>query len=182
VARLQAGQLVEGQPGDGLVVCAPSPESVGRSMSLMLRLGLEPISHKKVLEVRRLIEVEIAKLAAERRTEADLERLAEILAGAERCREDPVCFPQIDVEFHRALALATQNGLYVILMDAVADTLTDYRRVGFRVQDMPDRSLRHHRAIFEQVHAGSAEGACATMRDHLIEAEETIREAQAFFR
>jgi GntR family transcriptional regulator, transcriptional repressor for pyruvate dehydrogenase complex len=180
VARLRARHLVEWQPGSGgLVVSAPSPESVGRSMSLMLRLGQEPIPHDKVLEVRRLIEVEISSLAAERRTEADLQQMAEILAEAERCRGDPVSFPQIDVEFHRALAFATQNELYVALMDAVADTLTNYRSVGFLVQGMPDRSLRHHRAIFEQVQAGSAEGARATMRDHLVEAEQTVREAQS---
>ena len=82
---------MEGQPhSGGLVVSAPSPESVGRSMSLMLRLGREPIPHDKVLEVRRLIEVEIAKLAAERRTEADLQSMAEILAEAERCATTPV--------------------------------------------------------------------------------------------
>jgi GntR family transcriptional repressor for pyruvate dehydrogenase complex len=180
VARLQARHLVEGQSGgSGLVVSAPSPESVGRSMSLMLRLGREPIPHDKVLEVRRLIEVEIAGLAAERRSQADLQHMAAILAEAERCRGDPILFPRLDVEFHRALALATQNELYVILMDAVGDTLTEFRRVAFRVQGMTSRSLRHHRAIFEEVQAGSAEGARAAMRDHLIEAEQTIREAQS---
>jgi GntR family transcriptional repressor for pyruvate dehydrogenase complex len=179
VARLQARHLVEGQPGSGgLVVSAPSPESVGRSMSLMLRLGREPISHEKVLEVRRLIEVEIAKLAAERRTEADLQRMAEILAEAEERANDPTCFPQLDVEFHRALALATQNELYGVLLDAISDTLMSYRRLALRVAGTTNRALRYHRSVFEQVQAGSIEGARAAMREHMAEAEQTIREAQ----
>jgi DNA-binding FadR family transcriptional regulator len=180
VARLQARHLVEMQPGgSGLVVCAPSPESVGRSMSLMLRLGREPIPHDKVLEVRRLIEVEIAKLAAERRTDADLRQMAEILAEAEERIGDPLSFPQLDVEFHRALALATQNELFVILLDAISDTLMGQRRLALRVPGTTDRALRHHRAVFQQVQAGSIEGACAAMRDHMVEAEQTVREAQS---
>jgi GntR family transcriptional repressor for pyruvate dehydrogenase complex len=179
IARLQARHLVEVQPGSGgLAVSAPSPESVGRSMSLMLRLGREPIPHEKVLEVRRLIEVEIAKLAAERRTEADLQQIAEILAEAEEHIGDPSSFPQLDVEFHRALALATQNELYVILLDAISDTLMSQRRLALRVPGTTDRALRHHRAVFEQVQAGSIEGACRAMRDHMAEAEQTLREAQ----
>jgi len=179
VARLTAQHLVEAQPNTGgLVVSAPSLESVGRSMSLMFRLGRESIPHDKVLEVRRLIEVEISKLAAERRTEADLQRMAEILAEAEEYVNDPAGFPQLDVDFHRALALATQNELYVILLDAISDTLMRYRRLALRVPNTTDRALRHHRAIFEQVQAGSMEGARSAMRDHMIEAEQTVRQAQ----
>jgi GntR family transcriptional repressor for pyruvate dehydrogenase complex len=178
VARLQAQHLVEAQPnGGGLLICAPSPESVGRSMSLMLRVGREEIA-EKALEVRRLIEVEVAKLAAERRTEVDLQRMAAILAEAEKHRDDPIRFPQLDVEFHRALALATQNEYYVILLDAIADTLLSFRLMALRVPGMPGRSLHYHQAIFEQVQAGSAAGARAAMRDHMDEAQQTIREAQ----
>jgi DNA-binding FadR family transcriptional regulator len=82
------------------------------------------------------------------------------------------------VDFHRALALATQNEYYVILLDAIADTLLSFRLMALRVPGMPGRSLRYHQAIFEQVQAGSAAGACAAMRDHLDEAQQTIREAQ----
>jgi GntR family transcriptional repressor for pyruvate dehydrogenase complex len=177
-SRLMARSLLEAQPG-GLVVCSPSTESVGRSLSLMLRMGQEPLEHERVLEVRRLIEVEIAGLAAERRTEVNLRKMAEILSTAEKLRDDPENFPQLDVAFHRELAIATQNELYVILLDAVSDTLMSYRRVGFRVPGMPDRSLRHHRAIFEQVSAGSVAGAREAMRAHLVEARRTVLEAAA---
>ena len=37
----------------------------------------------------------------------------------------------------------------------------------------------HHRAIFEQVSAGSVEGAREAMRAHLIEARQTVLEAAA---
>jgi GntR family transcriptional regulator, transcriptional repressor for pyruvate dehydrogenase complex len=150
---------------------------VSRSMSLMLRVGREGIA-EKALEVRRLIEVEVAKLAAERHTEADLQRMAAILAEAEKYWDDPIRFPQLDVDFHRALALATQNEYYVILLDAIADTLLSFRLMALRVPGMPGRSLRYHQAIFKQVQAGSAAGARAAMRDHMDEAQQTIHEAQ----
>lgn len=176
-SRLMARSLLETTPGGGLTVCSPSAESVGRSLTLMLRIGQEPFEHEQVLEVRRLIEVEIAGLAAERHTEADLRQMMTILAEAETQRDDPESFPQLDVAFHRALAAATQNELYVVLLDAISDTLTNYRRVGFRVPGMPDRSLTHHRAILEQVNVGSVAGAREAMRAHLVEARQTVLEA-----
>jgi len=178
VSRLAAQGMLEPQPGGGMVITSPSTAAVGRSMTLMMRAGSLRVDHSKVLEVRRLLEIEIAGLAAQHRTSADLARMAALLAEAAEAQQDPVRFPELDVDFHMALAQATQNELFIVLMEAMSDVLVGFRQLSYQVSSMPARSLHHHQAVYAQVTAGSADGARDAMRNHLAEAEQTVREAQ----
>jgi GntR family transcriptional repressor for pyruvate dehydrogenase complex len=181
VRALAAKSLLEVQPGSGTVVRSPTPESVAQSMTLLLRAAQPEADYDKVHEVRRLLEVEIAGLAAERRTIEDLEELETILLDSSETQDDPDCFPECDVAFHAALAQATHNELFPLLLDSMVDIMIKVRQLGFQVPGMPARALKYHRAVFEQVRAGDAEGARQAMREHLIEAEDTMRRALALY-
>jgi GntR family transcriptional repressor for pyruvate dehydrogenase complex len=181
VSALVAKSLLEVQPGSGTVVRGPTTKSVAQSMTLLLRAGQAETDYDKVHEVRRILEVEIAGLAAERRTSEDLKELEEILrqtAEAE-IQDDHKSFPECDVAFHAALARATHNELFLLLLDSMADIMIKVRQLGFEVPDMPMRALKHHCAVFEQVRVGDAEGARRAMHEHLIESEDTMRQALA---
>ena len=181
VRTLVAKSLLEVQPGSGTIVRSPTTKSVAQSMSLLLRAGQPETDYDKVHEVRRILEVEIAGLAAERRTAEDLKEMEEILrqtAEAE-IQDDRDSFPECDVAFHAALARATHNELFSLLLDSMADIMIKVRQLGFEVPDMPMRALKHHCAIFEQIRVGDAEGARQAMREHLIESEDTMRQALA---
>lgn len=179
VRALVAKSLLEVQPGSGTVVRSPTPQTVAQSMTMLLRAGQREIDYDKVHEVRRLIEVEIAGLAAERRTPENLDELAEILRQTSEIQDDQHCFPECDVAFHAALARATHNELFPLLLDSMADVMIKVRELGFTVPGMPTRALKHHRAIYEQVKAGDPERARQAMREHLIESEDTMRQALA---
>ena len=176
VAWLSAKDLLEvrGGAGGGIVVRAPTAELVSNSLSLLLSLEHDPSQHAKVLEVRRLLEVEIAALAAERRNEADLDKLAAILAAHEQVQDDRERFAQLDLDFHVAIASATQNELFVILLDSLRGISLSIRRLGYSTPGNPERALRHHRAILEQIKALNVQGARQAMAAHLNEAEETM--------
>ncbi len=176
IAWLSAKNLLEvrGGAGGGIVVCAPTAEHVSSSLSLLLRLENDPSQHAKVLEVRRLLEVEIAALAAERRTGADLAKMAAILVAHEQVQDDRERFAELDMDFHLAIASATQNELFVILLDSLRGISLSIRRLGYSTPGNPQRALRYHRAILEQIKAGSVQGARDAMLSHLIEAEETM--------
>jgi GntR family transcriptional repressor for pyruvate dehydrogenase complex len=148
-------------------------------MTLWLRAAQPEIDYDKVHEVRRILEVEIAGLAAQRRTTQDLDELQEILRDSSEIQENWGCFPECDVAFHAALARATHNELFPLLLDSMADIMIKVRELGFTVPGMPMRALKHHRAVFQQVRAGDVEGAQQAMREHLIEAEDTMRKALA---
>jgi GntR family transcriptional repressor for pyruvate dehydrogenase complex len=182
VARLSAKDLVEvrGGASGGIVVRSPSAEHVSDTLSFLLRLeDGNPIQHEKVLEVRRLLEVEIAGLAAERRTNADIAKLAAILAAHEQMNSDLARFAELDLDFHMAIASATQNELFVVLLNSLRGILLSIRLLGYSTPGNPDRALRYHRAILEQVRDGNIKGARDAMQSHLFEAEETVHLALA---
>ena len=177
IQGLVARHYLEVKPGNGTYVTSPTVESISSSMRLILRTGNVDADIRKILEVRRLLEVEIAGLAAERRTAADLDELANILKMQSKCCDDREDFSRLDVQFHNALADATHNELFSILVNSIADIMLDMRRLGYQAVGMQERSLKHHQAIYEQIRAGNRDNACLEMEYHLIEAEDIIRQA-----
>jgi GntR family transcriptional repressor for pyruvate dehydrogenase complex len=182
VSGLIAKGLLETRPGGGLVVSSPSAQSVSQSITLMLRGGKAELDFAKVMEVRRTLEVEIARLAALRRTDEDIQQLEEILRVTEEACADRDRFAQCDVEFHSALARATHNELLSVLLDSISDVMFTVRQLGYEVSGTPERALRYHWDVFEQVKAGDPEGARRAMSRHMDEAEHTLRRVQAMHR
>ncbi len=173
---LIAKDLLHVQAGSGTVISAPSGKSLAQSVALLLRNGNSELDIDKVVQVRRLLEIEIAGLAAERRTAEDLARMEETLHQMARV-SDRESFAKSDVDFHTALALATHNELFVLLLDSISDVMLETRRTGYNVPGTPERGLKYHRAIFDQIKAGDPAEARQAMREHLVEGEETLRKA-----
>ena len=83
-----------------------------------------------------------------------------------------------DVAFHNAIAVATHNPLYPVLLGSIADMLIEVRLTGAGLKDTPERALAYHRAIYERIAAGDRAGARKAMQDHLRESEETFKRAR----
>jgi GntR family transcriptional repressor for pyruvate dehydrogenase complex len=176
---LIAKDLLQVRAGSGTVISTPTGKSLAQSMALLLRNSNSELDIDKVVQVRRLLEIEIAALAAERRSAEDLARLEESLDQMVHVSDHREGFAKSDVEFHTALARATHNELFVLLLDSISDVMLEGRRTGFNVPGTPERGLKYHRAIFDQIKAGDPEGARQAMREHLVEAEETLRKAMS---
>ena len=176
---LAAKHLIEIRAGSGTIITGPTVHSVSLSMSLLLSVGGLELSTEKVLEVRRLLEVEIAALAAERRTADDLKKIEEALSHQVSMYSDRDGFAQSDVDFHTALAAATHNEMFEVMLNSISNVMMEMRRIAFVVPGTPERGIAYHQAVFEQVKNGDAEGARQAMRAHLVEAEETMRQATA---
>ncbi len=179
VRALVAKSLLEVRPGSGTMVRHPSVRSVTQSMKLLLRAGNNKLDYDKIHEVRRLLEIEIAGLAAARRTADDIAGLEMLLNDMPRLQHDHERLAQNDVGFHAALARATHNELFSLLLDSVVDTMLQVRQMGLDVPEAPAHGLRHHRAIFAQVAAGNVDGARQAMLDHIVDSENIMRKALA---
>jgi GntR family transcriptional repressor for pyruvate dehydrogenase complex len=177
VRALSAKRLVEVEGGRGTVVRAPSARAAAESMGLLLRVQESAADADKVAEVRRVLENEIAKLAASRRTDADLVLLEALLDAAEQHTDQPDAFIAEDVEFHAALARATHNELFSVLLDSLAQVMLEVRLLALRIPGTPRRSLAHHRAVYAAVAAGDPAAARAAMNEHMDEARETLQRA-----
>jgi GntR family transcriptional repressor for pyruvate dehydrogenase complex len=120
-----------------------------------------------VLEARRALEIPIAALAAERRTEADL---AAIASGLDLMRRE-VANGDIGLEgdgaFHRAVTEAAHNPVLAELMDRLQEAVAETRGESLSQQGRPPRSLADHEAIAAAVVAGDPDAAADAMRAHL---------------
>lgn len=177
VRSLVAKGMLEVKPGSGTAVRMPTAETMGPSMTLFLRGNQTDFDYKQVIEVRRTLEVEIAGLAAERRTDQDLRLLEQILTNTSGIISDRNRFVEWDVSFHAALATATHNELFSLLLDSVVSVMRKAREVGFALPSTPKAALAWHQAIFVEVKKGHGAGARKAMSGHLDEAEKTMRSA-----
>jgi GntR family transcriptional repressor for pyruvate dehydrogenase complex len=168
--------LLDVRAGSGTLVRKPSSETVAASVALLLSMNGQT-TPAKVGEVRRTLEVEIAGLAAQRRTDDDLLRLESILLSAAGTSGDPDTFIETDIAFHAALAQATQNELFSVLLTSIANVMTEVRALGLRVPGTPERALRYHRDVFRWVERGDRDRAREAMDRHMDEAIATMTAA-----
>jgi GntR family transcriptional repressor for pyruvate dehydrogenase complex len=179
VRALAAKQLVDVSVGRGTVVRMPSPKAAAESMKLLLLMQTDGAGVQKVSEIRHIIENEIAALAAERRTEADLERLAGILDEMRAHVDAPDVYITSDVAFHAALAAATQNELFVVVLDSLVEIMIEVRLLTLRVPDIARLALSYHERILEAVRSGDAQAARAIMDEHMDQATAKLLESVA---
>jgi GntR family transcriptional repressor for pyruvate dehydrogenase complex len=177
VTALAAKKLVDVNVGRGTVVRAPSPEAAAESMRMLLRMQSGGADAEKVSEVRHIVENEIAYLAAARRTEQDLHDLELILDETRQHLDDPDIYIKSDVAFHACLARATQNELFVIVLDSLVDVMIEVRLLCLRIPGLTRVALGFHERLFETIKAGDPDAARAVMDAHMDQAADTFRQA-----
>jgi len=170
--------LVRVKPGCGSFVRELSLEDATAPMELFFRLQQAPDSLKNLMEVRRLIEVEVASLAAERATEEDLTRLASSIEEMEGLRGEEDRIPGADLAFHLLIADATHNPLFPLLLSPITDLLSEAIAISYRAPGASDSGLAHHRSIVLWLRAHDAERARDAMCRHIDESERLIRRVQ----
>jgi GntR family transcriptional repressor for pyruvate dehydrogenase complex len=164
VRALVAKGVIEVRSGSGLRVAAVDAAAVSESISLYLRGG--SLDFEKVHEVRALLEVHIAGVAAERATVDDVARLRAVHERMQRESDDVEAAARDDLEFHRTIARATQNDLYLLLMDSIGSALIDIRRENLGSGSTP-MTLGQHEAVLERIAAHDPAGARTAMSAHL---------------
>jgi GntR family transcriptional repressor for pyruvate dehydrogenase complex len=164
VRALVAKGVIEVRSGSGLRVAAVDASAVSESIGLYLR-G-ESMDFEKVHEVRALLEVHIAGIAAERATDDDVRRLREVHERMQRDDGDVDAAALDDLEFHRRIARATQNDLYLLLMDSIGTALIDIRRENLGSGSAP-MTLGQHQAILDRISDRDRDGAREAMAAHL---------------
>jgi GntR family transcriptional repressor for pyruvate dehydrogenase complex len=166
---LAAKGLVEVQAGSGVRVAGVKHDAVTESLSLYLRGQSDGglIDYEKVHEIRAVLEVEMAASAAERRTGEEVERLTEACDGVEAAKGDVDLAAIRDVEFHRAIGMATHNEFYVVLLDALGGILVQVRRTNLVKPSGRRRTITQHREILDAIVNGDPDAAREKMRRHL---------------
>lgn len=177
VKALGVSGLVQAIPGRGTFVTQPSMDTVISNIHLMLTL--EDHSFDDLMVVRRILEVPIASLAAQKGGPDDVGALAQSLELMQCSLTQPMTFIEHDARFHADLARATQSALLFILIQPVMKMLQASREMLSRVPDASVRALECHQQLFRAVAQGDAELAELAMRQHLAQVDaELVRARQ----
>jgi len=165
IRALEEKGLVEVKHGSGVYVSQLSPDSVSGPLALFLRVSRGSLI--ALLEVREILEVEIAGLAAERATEEDKKEMERALLYEAEILDTSDQRFETDLRFHELIAKATHNEVLPILLNPLAELLRENRRVIGELPEMIELSLRDHQAILEALKNKDKEQAREAMRRHL---------------
>lgn len=137
----------------GSFVKAPSTDSVSQGLGLLIRRKKIPVN--ELAEFRLDLEGTVARRAAQRADDSDIERLKKIVAKAHTLLVSPDIdfhdFQSVDLEFHRALAIAAHNQLYEAVLKIVYENISRYfeKHLDFHSKLFSE----HYREMIEMVEA-----------------------------
>jgi GntR family transcriptional regulator, transcriptional repressor for pyruvate dehydrogenase complex len=172
VGSLAARGVIEVRAGSGLRLTAVDASSVTESVRFFVRTS-DVLDYGKVHEVRAMLETHIAGLAAYRATDLDIETIKNWLDRLANSASDMEAAAQCDMEFHRAIARAVDNELYLVLLDSIHGALLDIKRT--LMPGRLEKTVREHKKIADRIAAGDAPGARLAMQQHLETVEEDWR-------
>lgn len=129
----------------------------------------------ELIEVRLLLEVEIAKIAAKRVDSNEILDIENALNIMEKEIEEGEIGIEGDNTFHNALAKAAGNYAMYKMLNMCGDLLSSNRLATLKIPNQPQKSLEDHRKIFQAVKNGNEKEAAILMKQHLIKAQRNLR-------
>ena len=164
---LAAMGLVEPRQGSGLYVRNDPLPMVSRAFTLSV--APTPKSVGQIFEIRRALEAQAARSAAQRRTEAQLVPVREAAAATARAAEtgDGVAFGDADRWFHAAVRAAADNPYLAATLAAVREVQEDVVRLFIDLAGSIAVAAQHHLRVAEAIAASDAAMAGAAMEEHI---------------
>jgi GntR family transcriptional regulator, transcriptional repressor for pyruvate dehydrogenase complex len=178
VKVLREKGLVEAYSGRGTFITDGTSQAMRQSLDLMIKIG-QPEGSARLVEVRGILEPEIAALAATRVEPQLLASMREAIAVMDRALDDADTFIEADNDFHLLVAEAAANPLILSLIDSIVGLLREQRMRIFRVNGGGERGQFHHKRIFAAIERRDPEGAREAMRAHLQQVGEDSRASSA---
>ena len=120
-----------------------------------------------LIDVRFALEVRAAENAASQDAQAEWQQMAASIAAMRAHPANAVACGEDDLEFHTALARATRNPLYPMLIGSLHGLLSRYLTLSHHGRENALETAGQHQEILDAVSAGQAPRAADAMRAHL---------------
>src|SRR6185503_1194916 len=160
---LQSIGLVQIEHGSGVFV-------TGRRPATELSSHFQDIGSELVValaETRWILEPELASLAAERATNEELTEIEDLTRRMEEAAQEGSNFAELDVMFHRQIALAARNPILSQTMESVSDLFLESRKTILLDPAALLRALRYHGLITDALKQRNASQARLLMQGHM---------------
>ncbi|HNZ69211.1 MAG: FadR/GntR family transcriptional regulator [Bacteroidota bacterium] len=159
--RLSARGLINVRKGSGMFVSEINIEDTIKSLNLYYDLKFDSNLISQIIEVRRLFEPEIARLAARNHTEEDISILRDNITDLINCDPDNTQ-QEVDVinRFHLNLSKATGNPIIMITMEPIYNLLPRMRNLIYgNIEGEKEYTLRLQQNILDAVEHGDGQNA-----------------------
>ncbi len=167
--------LIAVKHGSGMMIQEPDQWNYLDPLILFeqLRLGHEAVLND-LLELRRIVEVETAALAALRRTPEDLEVLHTLLEQMKAVLDDSVAYTRLDIAFHDAIFVSAGNRLLTQALRPASQALLVGRLISSQRPGGPAASVQGHEEILQAIESGDEILARTVMRHHIMQFEDDV--------
>lgn len=157
--------LLESKHGVGTIVREIKTSKIIEPLDILLKT--KGITLDDLYQVRSIIEIEIAGLAAKEANDIDLAELHNIVDKMMQINSDSFEYIIADDEFHRTLAKMSRNPLLVMLSDSIRDLMHEVRLAVSSHPELTAIAKADHSSILECVKAKDIIEARRAMKTHL---------------
>lgn len=163
--------MVKTEAGRGTFVTGPAERAAGPAANMAPWRYSQSYSAFDVFQTRALLEGEIAKLAAGRLTQRQLDEMEQATETMERSweKQDVISNVESDLQFHSTIVSACSNVMLQALYQTVRELITETQRQPIPITD-PARmrkSIAEHRRVIEALRLNDGNLAKAEMEMHI---------------
>lgn len=157
--------LVTVSPRRGMAVAAVDGSIIAEQFGLLVRLS--DGSFDQLMELRLALEVEMAALAAARRSPDQITELGELNDRLRAAHPSAPDFLDADLAFHEKVAEASGNPFFRLVMGPVNDFLGDTYRAGAGYPSEAGHTIEEHLEIAHAIELGDPARARFAAENHL---------------
>ena len=176
IRSLESRGLLESRQGNGTyIITAKHPVELLVN-PLASVICSQKDGQKELFEMRRLIEPQLAFLAAERATDEEIMQMEKALSLQKQQVLRGESGAEADKQFHYLLASAARNRFLMQIVDSNMNFFMESRDNFLQVDGRPEKSVLRHRELLDAIGARDMEGAAQAMREHLLDIEDCLFE------
>jgi GntR family transcriptional repressor for pyruvate dehydrogenase complex len=178
IRDLAAMGVIQIQQGKVARVRSLDAEPLGRFFRFAVRANKEGLA--EAVEMRRLLEPPIARLAAMRQTAEGVARLDAILMRMQAAMQDIPPWIEADLDFHETIAEMSGNRLLRLQMRGLRPILQDVMQLFNARRKRPRAEWREtfdrHAKVVAAIRSGDGDAAFRAMEHHFEQAQDAIQE------
>lgn len=162
--------VVEVQVGRGIFVRRVQPADAARPVDNLLRR--QSVTPRQLTEARSMLEVEAARLACERATEDELERLGALVTTGQKLT-DLLARVRNDVQFHLGVVRAAHNPVIETMFSAILRPTAQMMMRSLGDATVSREGVPYHEHLYLAIRDRDPEAAAAASRGHLLVGKRT---------
>jgi GntR family transcriptional repressor for pyruvate dehydrogenase complex len=168
--------MLESKTGEGTIIRKAEPENLKSLMSLVaVSRGLDTV---ELFEIRMILEMHSASLAANRRNQEDLNTIKKYLTQMDSEHVNQETEAASDYSFHIAIVETSKNSILVMLMELISgllgEQIKETRKKLSSSSKFMEKIQNQHWKIYEAIKEENPEKSHEAMLEHLTYAQQEL--------